>query len=100
MGVINPNNRIKQKEVKVNSGLIIKDMLSERGIKQSWIAGKLNISKSTLNTQLSKELSCTNLFKICELLKISPEEVYKRSKKKDTEGPAKNNSVSKVNKRT
>ena len=81
----------------MNSGLIIKDILLERGIKQSWIAKKLNIKKSTLNTQLSKELSCINLFKICELLKISPEEVYKRSKKKDTECPAKSFSVSKSN---
>lgn len=84
----------------MNSGLIIKNILQERGIKQSWIAKKLNIKKSTLNTQLSKELSCINLFKICELLKISPDEVYKRSKKKDTEHPTTNTSVSKSNKDT
>ena len=81
----------------MNSGVIIKDILLKRGIKQSWIASKLNIKKSTLNTQLSKELSCVNLFRICELLNISPEEVYKKSKKKDTDSPAKNRSVSKNN---
>lgn len=80
----------------MKSGVLIKQTLLDRGIKQSWLAKQLGINPSTLNSQLSRDLPSASLVKMCEILHISVETLFQQQKK-DTEHPAKNASVSKSN---
>ena len=83
----------------MNSGQIIKQIIEKNGIKQNWLAKKLEIPASTLNTALKKEVPFDLLVDICDVLKIPINEIrdiYKE--KKDTDSPAKNESVSKQTK--
>ena len=81
----------------MESGQIIKKILLEKGIKQTWFAHKLGIPASTLHSQLTRDLSIIELTKMCSILEIPIDVIFKRMKK-DTEHPAKNDSVSKRNK--
>lgn len=85
----------------MNSGQIIRELLNEKGRKQKWLAEKLSISPATLSVALKRDLPFDLIANICEILEISIDEVYlKYQQKKDTEHPAKNDSVSKTNKDT
>lgn len=80
----------------MNSGQVIKDIMNERGIKQKWLATRLDIAPATLSTALTKCLSFEFVIKLCDILNISIDIVYEKYiQKKDTEHPAKNVSVSK-----
>lgn len=101
MGIMITNMRISHvlKGGKMNSGQVIKELLEEQGIKQCYISKRLGIKVQTFNAQLSKDLTSANLFKICDILNISPEEIKKRIElKKDTDCSAKNSSVSQTTK--
>ena len=61
----------------MNTGQVIKDILEKTGKKQNWLAKELNISTGTLSAMLKSDLKSLMLFRICEILQISIEEVYK-----------------------
>ena len=80
----------------MNSGQIVKEVIEKNGIKQNWLASRLGIPASTLNTALKKEVPFDLLVDICEVLKIPINDIRDAYiEKKDTDCPAKNESVSK-----
>ena len=55
----------------------IKEILEEKGIKQTWLADRLNKSYNMLNSyvQNRRQPSIKDLFKIAEILKVEPSEL-------------------------
>lgn len=55
----------------------IKEVLSERGIKQIWLAEKLGKSYNMVNSyvQNRRQPSIEDLFKIAEILEVDPKEL-------------------------
>lgn len=62
----------------MKTGEIVKDILQEKGLKISWLAEKLNIKNNTLSNRLCGELKVDFAIKICDVLKISLDEIYNR----------------------
>jgi putative transcriptional regulator len=57
----------------------IKEVLTEKGIKQTWLAEKLGKSYNMVNSycQNRRQPSVEDLFKIAELLSIDPKDLLK-----------------------
>lgn len=80
---------------KMNAGTVIKQILYNKGIKQSWIAEQLRLSKSDLSQKLKKDINIDLLLNILDLINVSFQEftvLYKD--KKDVGNPAKNTPTS------
>lgn len=62
----------------------IKDVLEEKGIKQTWLAEKLGKSYPIINgyAQNKKQPSLEVLFQIAELLDVSPKDLLVTKEKK------------------
>lgn len=56
---------------------LIKEHLKKRGITQTWLAKELGMSFSITNTYVCnrKQPSLTTIFKVADLLNISPKEL-------------------------
>lgn len=59
----------RQKHKKLN---LIKDVLDQKGLTQSWLAGQLDVEFRTLNRYTSnmRQPSLERLFKIAEILNV------------------------------
>lgn len=80
---------------KINAGIVLKQILYDKGIKQSWVAEQVNLSKSDLSQRLKKNISIELLLKILDLINISFQEFTELYKdKKDVGNPAKNTPTS------
>lgn len=57
----------------------IKEVLTEKGIKQTWLAEKLGKSYNMVNSycQNRRQPSVEDLFRIAELLNVTPAELLK-----------------------
>ena len=62
------------------TGKIIRQILKEKGLKISWLAEQLKMSNSTLSTRLNGDLKVDFTLKICNVLKISLDDVYMKYK--------------------
>lgn len=60
----------------------IKEVLEEKGIKQIWLAEKLGKSYNMVNAyaQNRRQPSLEDLYRVAEILSISPKELIKESK--------------------
>lgn len=85
----------------MNSGQVIRKIIADKGITCVWLAKQLNMKYSTLNMALGKDLPYSTILNICAKIQITVNEfarIYDELNiKKDTEHPAKNDSVSKTN---
>lgn len=64
----------------MKSGNVIRKFLKEKGIKNCWLAKKLGISNSTLNSYLNSDMKISNTVRVCEALNISLDEFFERYK--------------------
>ena len=57
----------------------IKEVLTEKGIKQTWLADKLGKSYNMVNSycQNRRQPSVEDLFKIAEILNVKPKDLLK-----------------------
>lgn len=63
----------------------LKEILDERGIKQTWLADKVGVTKGNMSNILSNRQQTTidMAFKISELLDMKIEEIFIYSKDKE-----------------
>lgn len=69
----------------MKTGLIIKKILKDKGLKQKWLAQQLNISPARLSLMLDREISFDDAVKICNILGIPINEL--EQKKEDSAIP-------------
>jgi putative transcriptional regulator len=62
----------------------IKEVLNEKGIRQTWLAGKLGKSFSIVNAYVCnrRQPSLELLFKIAEILQVDPKDLIDSKKKR------------------
>lgn len=68
----------------MKSGLIMKEILIQKGIKQTWVAERLGITDSTLNAKFNTELKVGDVIKICTLINLDLDEFFKIYKSKNS----------------
>jgi repressor LexA len=64
---------------------LIKEILEEKGVKQTWLADKLGKSYNMINSyvQNRRQPSIDDLFRIAEILNVDPKELLDNKKKKE-----------------
>lgn len=70
-------NMFIQKKIKIK--ILIKEALKKRGITQTWLAKELGMSFSITNAYVGnrKQPNLAIIFKVAELLSVSPKELVK-----------------------
>lgn len=64
--------------IKEKSGNILKEMIVEKGVKQSWIANKLGVSPSRFSQMLNNDVGIKVTLDILNLIGFTFEEFNKR----------------------